>query len=180
MRPLALKIEVDDKYKQRFFDKVLKVPSDDCWYWTGQVNNSGYAYFKMRQKYYQASRISYAIHYGEIPQDKLALHKCDNPICVNPDHLFLGGDKENCKDMVAKGRWMNGTFKTNKCRHGHDYTKKNTKYDNNGHRNCVKCHDKFRKKPNCGKGHPFSGENLIMVGDRRYCRICNEGKNLGS
>lgn len=102
---------------QNFWDKVNK--TEGCWNWTGATNGRGvngvaYGLFKIpkTRKNMSAHRISYTLHNGPITSDQWVLHKCDNPLCVNPDHLFLGDAAANIADMDAKGR-----RKCNPCRH---------------------------------------------------------------
>lgn len=82
-----------------FFDKIHK--TDYCWNWIGYITNCGYGQFK---KNISAHRFSYKFHIGEIPKGMYVLHKCDNRICVNPDHLFIGTHLDNIKDMNSKNR----------------------------------------------------------------------------
>ena len=90
-----------------FWEKVDK--TSDCWFWTCYLNRvGGYGVFNMNNKSYFAHRLSYTIHYGKIPEGKNVCHKCDNPSCVNPEHLFLGNQKENCSDSIIKGRNSRG------------------------------------------------------------------------
>lgn len=77
---------------------------DDCWIWQRSKDKDGYGYIKKDKKTHKAHRISYEIHNGPVPEDKWVLHTCDNPSCVNPEHLWLGTAQENNDDMVAKGR----------------------------------------------------------------------------
>lgn len=82
-----------------------------CWLWTGPLNAKGYGQFKATVAgldYWSAHRISWAIHKGEIPEDMHVLHNCDNPWCVNPDHLRLGTNQENVDDKKRNGRQLCG------------------------------------------------------------------------
>jgi hypothetical protein len=87
----------------RFWTKVQK--SDGCWQWTAYRDPMGYGRFRLNGEARLAHRVSWEMHNGSIsPEDLCVLHKCDNPSCVNPDHLFLGDRIANVADMVAKGR----------------------------------------------------------------------------
>lgn len=91
----------------RFWSKVLK--TDTCWLWTGATCGGKWPYGKFGpggrgKSPQQAHRVSWKFANGEIPEGLWVLHKCDNPRCVNPDHLFLGLPLDNSQDMVRKGR----------------------------------------------------------------------------
>lgn len=75
-----------------------------CWLTNLSCNIGGYPQIKINNKMKAASRVMYEIHNGEIPDDFLVCHRCDNPGCVNPEHLFLGSQKDNMADMRKKGR----------------------------------------------------------------------------
>ena len=74
-----------------------------CWVWVGSVIWSGYGLFKSKGVQRGAHRYSWLIEYGVWPTP-CCLHKCDNPPCIRPDHLFEGSNKENTADMISKGR----------------------------------------------------------------------------
>jgi hypothetical protein len=91
----------------RFWSKVDK--SGDCWVWKDSTKGFGYGIFAVTHgKQVGAHRFSWEIHNGPIPEGLEVCHKCDNPPCVNPDHLFLGTHTENLLDMHAKGRGARG------------------------------------------------------------------------
>ena len=98
-----------ERTEAAFWNRVAK--SDGCWEWTGALGGFKARYGVMgrngRQCY--AHRYSYELHQGPIPAGLLVCHKCDNPRCVRPDHLFLGTSKQNTQDAVSKGRMASGT-----------------------------------------------------------------------
>lgn len=89
--------------KKRFWEKVQKTPT--CWVWTAsRKSGGGYGNFIVGRRVMVASRVSWELHFGAIPDGKFVCHRCDNPPCVRPDHLFIGDAKDNRDDMIAKGR----------------------------------------------------------------------------
>lgn len=86
----------------RFWSFVDKKAPDECWNWKGSGTRYGVFSVKSRGRF--AHRVSYEINKGPIPDGKCVCHKCDNPKCVNPNHLWLGSHSENIKDAVTKGR----------------------------------------------------------------------------
>lgn len=90
--------------KTRFGNNVDMSNIDGCWVWTGAKTKFGYGWFYMNNLNFKAHRVSWTNWIGFIPNHLQVLHKCDNPSCVRPDHLFLGSQKDNMADMVIKGR----------------------------------------------------------------------------
>jgi len=90
------------KTEERFWAKVNK--TDACWEWTAASQPKGYGRFKVNGRLVGAHRFSYELHYGPIPEGLWVLHRCDNPKCVNPEHLFLGTRSDNMFDCARKDR----------------------------------------------------------------------------
>lgn len=87
--------------EKRFWDKVTK--TETCWVWTGCIVRR-YGGFQIKGKLVKAHRMAWILAFGEIPFDVIVCHHCDNPLCVRPDHLFLGTHKTNAEDRERKGR----------------------------------------------------------------------------
>jgi hypothetical protein len=92
--------------EQRFWSKVDKRDEDECWNWQGAVDGKGYGAFWSAEQRKQiiASRMSYVLENGTIPSGAIICHKCDNPKCVNPKHLYAGTHADNMKDKVDRNR----------------------------------------------------------------------------
>ena len=93
---------ISDSDIRRFNDKIHKFEGG-CWVWTGTSRPAGYGVFKFGSQRYMAHRISFLIHHGYHPRG-LVCHHCDNPSCVNPEHLYDGDHLTNTRDMIMRGR----------------------------------------------------------------------------
>lgn len=91
-------------------------PNSGCWLWLGSVNSTGYGRLGQRQAAIRAAhRLSFVAYRGEIPPGIAVLHRCDEPSCVNPHHLFLGTLSDNVQDCIAKRRHITKRGDANPC-----------------------------------------------------------------
>jgi hypothetical protein len=107
---------------ERLLNKIKINEVTDCWEWQASVNNIGYGFIRDEGKMRTAHRVSYEQHIGPIPLGKQVLHTCDNPKCVNPNHLWIGTIKDNMQDKVKKGRcnsigMLGKNHKLDSCKH---------------------------------------------------------------
>jgi len=94
---------IERKYIERFEKYFTK--TKNCWVWQGGTGRFNYGLLRNEKGVMEAAhRISHKIYIGRIPKNKLVLHSCDNPSCVNPYHLRIGTHKDNTKDMLDRGR----------------------------------------------------------------------------
>lgn len=142
---------MSDTVEQRFWPKVEK--TDSCWIWKAARRPDNYGQFKFRGQMMNANRVSWILHNGEIPDGLLVCHRCDNPPCINPDHLFLGSHQDNRTDAVKKGRIWVGHHRSRSthCDKGHLFTTETTLVRKDGyHRRCRICwklrHNAYRRE----------------------------------
>lgn len=100
--------------EERFWKKVLKTKKNKCWEWSGALDGGGYGSFRIgsmldgTRKKVRAHRVAWELTNGPVPAGYCVLHRCDNPKCVRPDHLFLGTQRDNVLDMIKKNRDNSG------------------------------------------------------------------------
>jgi hypothetical protein len=103
--------------RERFEEKIERVPECGCWIWMGAIDKQGYGAFGINGKNLKAHRVSWMFHHGNMPpKDKGVLHRCDIPLCVSPHHFFLGTQLDNIRDCISKKR-----FRANGGKHGQDH-----------------------------------------------------------
>jgi hypothetical protein len=134
----------------RFWGRVFVRGVDECWEWQAATSGKGYGKMCTDYRYDATHRIAYRAFHGNIPNDLIVMHKCDNRLCVNPSHLFTGTVKDNADDMMRKGRGRNGFGPT-------QYAQ-----------------PKEPKPPatHCRKGHLLDGNSYVSAKGWTVCRIC--------
>lgn len=108
LRYMDRRVDSED-FKARFWAKVTVAGEDQCWLWAGATEMSGYGYMwivnnKSESLAVKAHRLSFYYQHGDAVDDVCVLHRCDNPPCVNPNHLFPGTRADNNRDRMNKGR----------------------------------------------------------------------------
>jgi len=88
----------------RFWSKINQVENDECWEWRGATSSDGYGQFFLRGETLYAHRVMYQEYRSGNPDGQMVLHHCDNPTCVNPNHLYLGDQSDNMQDAVKRDR----------------------------------------------------------------------------
>ena len=121
-----------------FWAKVSPEPNSGCWLYTGFVKPNGYGEQRVSGRLWLAHRLSWAEQCGPIPEGMCVCHSCDNRLCVNPAHLFLGTYQDNHDDMTAKGRRVVHNLGISHCKWGHAFTDENTRWYGT-RRQCKKC-----------------------------------------
>lgn len=126
--------------KQSWFWSRVALPNENgCREWAGGRNTFGYGIVASNGRP-RAHRLAWELTFGPIPEGLFVCHHCDNPPCCEPLHLFLGTQKDNVQDAVAKGRMRNGRRERTQCPGGHPYDAANTYTTKQGRRVCRTCH----------------------------------------
>jgi hypothetical protein len=111
-------------------------PNSGCTLWLGSSNKEGYGRIGVSGRSELATHAALRVAGREVPRGMLACHTCDNPYCINPDHLYVGTHQDNMRDMVRKRR---GTLARTHCPQGHPYSGKNLRINAHGYRTCLTC-----------------------------------------
>ena len=138
--------------KARLFRRLKINQKTGCWEWQGFKGRYGHGQIRVKKIAILTHRLSWKIHKGAILDDLLICHHCDNPPCVNPEHLFSGTVDDNKKDMDNKGRGKNQNSGKVFCHRGHKFDLLNT-YISRGERQCIACRiiNKQNRKNLCVK-----------------------------
>lgn len=99
----------NDLMRSRLYDKTLMSDEESCWPWLGARNSRGYGSLRIGDAIHSAHRVSYIVHKEPIPEGMHVIHACDQPSCVNPNHLSLGTHADNMDDRQKKGRTARGS-----------------------------------------------------------------------
>lgn len=193
----TIKVDIE-KVKARIQDSITKVESG-CWEWNREKAPNNYGKYRVMGETL-AHRVSYIIHNEESIQDMCVMHSCDNPCCVNPEHLSLGSRDDNNKDRAAKKRNNHRNDGKTHCIRGHEFTEENTFIRKGGDRLCKACNNlratskyrnnrkskgkkvgpKNKDKTHCKRGHEFTEENTMITSQKvRQCRICTKIRRDG-
>ena len=100
----------DSKDVTRFWNKINKTNKHECWEWLGSKDSCGYGRFGFRYTLLSSHRVAWELTNGKIIDTLHILHRCDNPACCNPDHLFIGTHQDNMNDRDMKGRAGGGSL----------------------------------------------------------------------
>lgn len=124
--------------EERFWVKVEMIPFHSCWEWSACTLDFGHGQFNVgNKKRILAHVYSYILHKGPVPEGLQVNHTCDNPGCVNPDHLYSGTQQDNMDDIRERKR--SGHLKKTHCPQGHEYSPDNLLKRDDGYRDCKIC-----------------------------------------
>jgi hypothetical protein len=136
-------ITIDDVLNANVPDRT----DDDCWEWQGNRNEFGYGRVHYKGAHRRAHRVVYEEMIGPIPEGLVLRHQCDNPPCVNPNHLEPGTHKENSDDCWSRGRGWTPQMGLTECHKGHPFDEANTGFNKStGKRYCRTCKNERQRR----------------------------------
>lgn len=137
-------IKVYENNKEDFIKEFYKnvEKTSTCWIWKGSKTSTGYGDFRYKNQRMKAHRFSFLISNGHMAKNYVC-HKCNNPLCVNPSHLYDGTPKDNVRDMLL-AKHQNNQSKMY-CKRGHRLTEDNVYIHKTGSRRCKECHKLYYK-----------------------------------
>ncbi|WP_350339401.1 HNH endonuclease signature motif containing protein [Paramicrobacterium chengjingii] len=127
---------------ERLYSSLIST-ENGCLEWTG-ASVGGYGNIHVNGKSTLTHRLAWELAHGPIPNGMVVCHTCDNPPCCNPEHLFIGTQADNVRDMVSKRRHMNS--RRTHCRNGHEFSEDNTAIDHRGNRRCIACSRAYQRE----------------------------------
>lgn len=113
----------DPRLPSTFWSKVIPEPNSGCWLWLGERSAGGYGRLEIDGRRHRVHRMVAGL--VACTDGLFVCHRCDEPLCCNPDHLFIGTHTDNMRDMVSKGRASNGQVAKTHCARGHEYAGEN-------------------------------------------------------
>ncbi len=140
--PKRVALKTSEGVLAKMLSLIVKEPESGCWLWQGRHDQNGYGQISFNYAKWRVHRLLYTLLREPIPDSLFLCHKCDNPPCVNPGHLFIGTQQDNMQDALAKGRMViNRAGQSGKthCKYGHPFNTVNTRIRANGHRRCLDC-----------------------------------------
>jgi len=144
--------------KERLAEQCIET-ANGCIEWTGYRMPYGYGVIYWNGANRLTHRVSYELYHGNLDSNAIVCHRCDNPPCVKPEHLFAGTHADNVRDKVRKGRQPTGPRKTH-CRNGHAYSPENVLMVLGKYRRCKICNSDSRRRWQEGKAwNPKRGKN---------------------